>query len=375
MTFDAKIILSQRSRRIDASGIRRIWNMAQSMSDPVDFSIGQPDFSVPQPIKSAAIEAIADDFNGYSLTGGITELREAIVQQVQDEFGWDSPSILVTSGLSGALHVAFMTLVDPGDEVLIPDPYFVSYSHLINLVDGRCVFIDTYPDFQLRPEALEAAITDRSKILIINSPCNPTGAVFDSDQLQAIAEVARKHELLILSDEIYQEFSYDQPSPSIAQFYENTLVLRGFSKSYGLPGWRLGYVAAAAGLSGVIEQMATLQQYTFVCAPQPFQKAAITALQVDMSEEVNHYRRKRDMIYHGLKDHFELIQPAGAFYAFVAAPGGEATKFVERAIENNVLIIQGSVFSQRDSHFRISYATSDSQIEKGIDRLCKLVKK
>lgn len=364
---------SQRSQRIDASGIRRIWQLAATMKDPVDFSIGEPDFAAPDLVKQAAISAIHDDFNGYSLTGGIADLQEAICHATKREFGWDRASVLVTSGLSGALHLAFMTLVDPGDEVLIGDPYFVSYRHLVNLADGRSVFVDTYPDFELTAEAIEKAITPKSKILIVNSPANPTGVVSSTQQLQEIAEIAQKYGLLVISDEIYQDFSYDRPTDSIANYYEQTLVLRGFSKSYGIPGWRLGYVAGADCLSGIIEKMTTLQQYTFVCAPHPFQRAAIAALETDVSSHVDDYRRKRHLIYDGLKDHFEMIRPAGAFYAFVKAPESQGTAFVEKAIKNNVLIIPGSVFSQRDSHFRLSYATSDDQIRRGVERLCGLV--
>lgn len=363
---------SDRTKLIDASGIRRIWQMAVDMSDPVNFSIGQPDFDAPEALKAAAIEAINHGCNGYSVTAGIDPLREKLAAGVADEFGWADPQILISSGLSGALLLCLMATVNPGEEVLLGDPYFVSYRHLVNLLDGCCVFIDTYASFEIDPDQLSEKITAKTKLLLLNSPANPSGAVCTAGKLKAIAEIARRHELLVVSDEIYAEFSYDGPACSIASFYENTIVLRGFSKTYGVPGWRMGYVAFGPNLGEVFEQMATLQQYTFVCAPHPFQVACMKALDCDMSEQIDHYRRKRDRVYEGLKDAFELSKPGGAFYAFPAAPGGDGEEFVRRAIENDVLIIPGNVFSQRNSHFRLSYATSDDNIDKGIERLRRL---
>jgi aspartate aminotransferase/aminotransferase len=217
---------------------------------------------------------------------------------------------------------------------------------------------------------------------VINSPCNPTGAVYDDGALKDIIGIAAKKDIIILSDEIYNKFSYDGACSSPAKWYERAIVLRGFGKTYGVTGWRLGYAAATAGLAEVIEQMIKIQQYTFVCAPTPFQKAALAAMDCDTTGYVNAYRRKRDLIYEGLKGKFELNKPAGAFYAFVKAPGGrapvngvrgQASEFVEKAIANNVLVIPGKVFSERDTHFRISYATSDEKIRRGVEILRGLV--
>ena len=364
--------IAQRAKSIDASRIRRIWQMAGTMTDPVDFSIGQPDFATPEPAKTAAIEAIRADKNTYTVTAGLDELREPLAERIRAELDWQNPSILITAGVSGALLLGLMATVNPGDEVLMADPYFVSYRHLVNLLGGKCVFVDSYPDFQLDTSKLAQSITPRTKLLMLNSPANPTGVVYSPEQLEAVAQIARRHELLVFSDEIYQQFSYEQPARSIAEFYEKTVVMRGFSKTYGMPGWRLGYVAMAAQLETLFNQMATLQQYTFVCAPHPCQIGALAALGCDMSAQVAAYRHKRDLIYEGLKDSFGLVKPAGAFYAFVPAPGDSASDFVARAIKNNVLIVPGEVFSRRDSHFRISYATSDDDIRKGVERLCRL---
>jgi aspartate aminotransferase/aminotransferase len=197
--------------------------------------------------------------------------------------------------------------------------------------------------------------------------------VYSEAEVKAVAEIAAKKDVLVLTDEIYERFSYDGECPSIAKHYKKSLVLRGFSKSHAMTGWRLGYVAVPEFLKDVVEQMTKIQQYTFVCAPTPFQKAALAALDYDVSDLVDTYRRKRDLLYNGLKDRFELVRPSGAFYAFVKAPASAgATAFVEKAIKNNVLIIPGNVFSEKDTHFRISYATTDEKIRQGVEILCSL---
>ena len=365
-------LLADRVDKIDASGIRKVFALAAKMEDPVNFSIGQPDFDVPEALKEAAIKAIREGENKYSQTAGDAELREKIAGQMKAEFGWDEPAVLVASGVSGGLLLTFMALINPGDEVIIPDPYFVIYKHLINMLGGRCVYVDSYPDFALPVEGIAEAITDKTKMIIVNSPCNPTGAVYPDEQIRALAKVAAEADVLVMTDEIYEKFCYDGACPSIARYYDKSLVLRGFSKSYAMTGWRMAYVAAGRKLRGVVEEMTKIQQYTFVCAPRPFQRAAIAAMDYDVSELVDAYRRKRDLLYEGLSEKFELVKPGGAFYAFIKAPAEGGTKFVERAIANNVLIIPGNVFSEKDTHFRISYATSDEKLQQGVEILCGL---
>ena len=366
-------IIADRTGKIDASGIRKVFALAASLDDPVNFSIGQPDFDVPEALKEEAIEAIRAGQNKYSQTVGDSILKAKITERTRNEFGWDDPAVLIVSGVSGGLLLAFMALVDPDDEVIIPDPYFVMYKHLVNMLGGKCVFVDGYPDFDLPVEKIAGAITDKTKMIVLNSPSNPTGVVYTEQRIRALAEMAAEKDILVLTDEIYETFCYDGPCPSIASFYEKSLVLRGFSKSHAMTGWRLGYVAASAALRDVVEEMAKIQQYTFVCAPTPFQKAAIAALDYDVSDLVDAYRKKRDLLVDGLKDAFELVKPGGAFYAFVKAPTGMgATQFVEKAIKNNVLIIPGNVFSEKDTHFRISYATGDEKIRQGVEILRNL---
>ena len=367
-----KKLIADRMGLIDSSGIRKVFALAGQMKDPVNFSIGQPDFDVPEPLKREAIKAIEAGWNKYSQTAGEKDLLDKIAAQVSAEFGWNQPAVLTVSGVSGGLLLAFMALINPGDEVIIPDPYFVIYKHVVNLLGGKCVFVDSYPDFSLPVQKIAKAITDRTKLIILNSPCNPTGVVYSESQIKALAKVAKEKDVLVLTDEIYEQYSYDGPAVSIAKYHEKVLLMRGFSKSYAMTGWRLAYVAAPASMRPVIEEMVKLQQYTFVCAPTPFQKAAVAALDFDVSGLVKGYVRKRDLLYNGLKDTFELVKPGGAFYAFVKAPGGSATEFVTKAIKNNVLIIPGNVFSEKDTHFRVSFATTDEKIQQGVEILRRL---
>jgi aspartate aminotransferase len=368
-----KKLVADRTSLIDASGIRKVFALAAELKDPINFSIGQPDFDVPEPLKQEAIKAIQAGLNKYSQTAGLKELKDKIAAQVAAEFGWTDPAVLVASGVSGGLLLAFLSLINPGDEVIIPDPYFVIYKHVVNLLGGRCVFVDAYPDFRLPVEGIAEAITDKTKMVILNSPCNPTGVVYSQAEIEAMAKVASERDVLVMTDEIYEQFCYDGPCASIGKYHEKVLVLRGFSKSYAMTGWRLAYVAAPASLRPVIEEMAKIQQYTFVCAPTPFQRAAMAALDYDVGDLVKGYVRKRDLLYDGLKDTFHLVKPGGAFYAFVEAPGGSGTQFVTKAIKSNVLTIPGNVFSEQDTHFRISFATSDEKIRQGVQMLRGLV--
>jgi aspartate aminotransferase len=361
--------IADRMQCIDASGIRKVFDLAAKLADPINLSIGQPDYDVPEACKQRAIEAIRAGSNRYTVTQGDAALREAVAEHLRSEFGSFDSALLITSGVSGGLLLAFLATINPGDEVLIPDPYFVMYKHLVNLIGGVPVFVDTYPDFHLRADALEAAVTERTRMLILNSPANPTGVVYTADELRGAADVARRHHLLVVSDEIYNAFAYDGPAPSAWPLYDRVVLLRGFSKTYAMTGWRLGY---CAGPEPVVQAMTTLQQYTFVCAPAPFQAAAMTALETDASEYIDLFRRRRDLVYGGLRDRFNVEKPGGAFYIFPEAPGPSATAFVSRAVEAGVLVIPGSVFSERDSHFRIAYAADAETIERGVEVLNRL---
>lgn len=364
-------MIADRMSLIDASGIRKVFDLAAKLKNPLNLSIGQPDFDVPEAVKDAAIKAIHDGSNSYTQTQGIAQLRERLADMLARQFGVEKPPVLVISGVSGGLLLGLLVTVNPGDEVLIADPYFVMYKHLTNLVGGKCIFVDTYPDFRLTAERIRPHITARSKVLMLNSPCNPSGAVLGRDEIDSILELARGHDLLVISDEIYDAFCYDTPYESAFGRYENTLLLKGFSKTWGMTGWRLGY---ATGPAKVLQAMTMLQQYSFVCAPSMVQWAGLAAMETDMSEAVADFRGRRDLIYDALKDDFEVTRPGGAFYIFPKAPGGRAEAFVAEAIRRNVLIIPGNVFSERGTHFRISYAASRETIERGAEILRRLAR-
>jgi aspartate aminotransferase/aminotransferase len=340
------------------------------MREPVNLSIGQPDFDVPEPIKARAMHAIETGHNKYTVTQGIEELRQVVLRHETRQVSVKNDSVLITSGVSGGILLAFMALVNPGDRVAIPDPYFVMYKHLCRLLGGEPVYVDTYPDFQLTVERLDGAGAADAKVLVLNSPCNPSGAVIGKEQVRAIARWADKNDVLIISDEIYRTFCYEGECPSPASFSDNVLLLNGLSKSCAMTGWRLGY---AIGPDALIEQMRKLQQFTFVCAPSVAQYSAIVALDMSHDLHVRAYQAKRQILYEGLRRKFNVVKPQGAFYAFVEAPDGDGDAFCKRAIEHRVLVIPGSVFSERGTHFRVSFAADDGVIEEGVQILCSLV--
>lgn len=369
--LDLARMIASRSKAVDASGIRKVFDLGAKLKDPINLSIGQPDYDVPEPVRRAAIEAINSRKNGYTVTQGIPELRERLGADLAEEFGFASP-VLVTSGVSGGIQLALMALLDAGDEVLLGDPYFVIYKHAVRLLGGVPVAVDTYPTFRFDPARWEARITERTKVLVLATPSNPTGVVLSTEELRQAAELARRHNLILILDEIYNRLTYDAPCPSgYAEAPERTLLLRGFGKSYGMTGWRLGY---AAGPRTLIEEMTKLQQYTFVCAPSVVQYGGLAALDVDLSPQVDAYRAKRDLVFDLLSPVYELARPDGGFYFFPRVPErfGTAMAFVEEAIGRNVLLIPGSVFSERDTHFRLSYATSDEKLRLGCEILRSL---
>ncbi len=362
-------LLSKRTQRIDSSGIRKVFDLARSLKDPVNLSIGQPDFDVPDSIKQAGIKAIQDGHNGYTPTQGLPQLREKMQLAVDAEYGHEDRQVFVSSGTSGGLVLAMQALVDPGDEVILFDPFFVMYEPLVQLVDGVPVLIDTYPDFRIDLDKVTAAITDKTKLIILNSPSNPTGYVPAREEVEALGKLCLEKGIVLLSDEIYRKFDYDGDFCSPASVNPNTLVIDGFSKSHAMTGWRLGMVH---GPSEIIAAMLKVQQYSFVCAPQPVQWAGMEAMNVDVTPYVDTYRKKRDRLVEALQEKYEIVKPGGAFYVFPRTPWGTGTEFVAKAIENNLLIIPGNIFSQSDTHFRISYAASDETIDRGIEILLQL---
>ncbi|MFM8189832.1 MAG: pyridoxal phosphate-dependent aminotransferase [Pirellula sp.] len=363
--------ISQRTLAFDSSGIRKVFALAATMKNPINLSIGQPDYDVPEPIKDAACEAIRSGKNMYSPTQGIAPLIDKLQQDVQQRYDHSDRSVFISSGTSGGLVLAMLSLVNPGDEVIVFDPYFVMYVPLIQLVGGVPVLIDTYPDFRIDIDKLRGAMTPKTKLVLFNSPSNPTGVTASEEEIRGIAELCLEKGVALISDEIYSAFHFGSPSPSPAQYNPYTIVIDGFSKTYAMTGWRLGYVH---GPSAVIQTMIKLQQYTFVCAPTPLQHASLAALDYDMTGYYANYRKKRDRIVQGLQGYYEFVEPGGAFYIFPKVPSGTATEFVTKAIENELLVIPGNIFSKRDTHFRISFAASDAMLDRGIEVLQKLAR-
>jgi aspartate aminotransferase/aminotransferase len=363
--------IADRTRSFDSSGIRKVFDLAAHLKDPVNLSIGQPDFDVPEPLRQACIQAIEQGKNSYSPTQGLAALRTRLRDEIQQRYNHADRDVFITSGTSGGLNLAILSLVNPDDEVIIFDPYFVMYEPLVQLVGGRPVLIDTYPHFRIDLNRVRDAITPRTKMILFNSPANPTGVANEAAEVEGLASLAAEKGIVLVSDEIYSLFCYDQPFLSPARFNEQTLVIDGFSKSHAMTGWRLGFVH---GPSTIIQTMLKLQQYTFVCAPQPSQWAGLAALDFPMDPYIEAYRQKRDRIVAGLSDLYEIEQPGGAFYVFPKVPRGSATDFVNRAIEKSLLIIPGKIFSQRDTHFRISYAAPDKTLDRGIEILRELAK-
>lgn len=379
MGLELEELTAARVRGIKASGIRKIFDQAATLADPLNLSIGRPDFDVSDAVKEAACAAIREGFNQYTPSGGIPELKNAIRADYFARHQVKFDEVLVTSGVSGALTLALSALVDPGDEVLVPDPYFVSYRHLTVMCGGVPIFYDTYPNFRVRPEEVERLITPRTKVLLLVSPANPTGACLDERTKGALAEIAARRGLVVVADEIYDRFIYDggpngaaRVRPFATYYPEGTLTVSGLSKTAAMTGWRLGW---ACGPRALIEAMTKLQQFTFVCAPSIVQWAALRALKEEVAPKVAEYRGKRDLMVAGLREAgYEVEPPPGAFYLFVRAPDGyeNSTAFIEAALKKNLLLVPGNVFSERDTHFRISYAASDATLRRALKVFAEL---
>ena len=378
-SIDIERLLAPRVQDIETSGIRRAWALAADRVDPINLSIGQPDFPVPDALKVAAIAAIENNHNGYTQTNGDPALLASIEKKITNDVGWtfgdeSSLSAMVTSGTAGALTLAYLAILAPGDEIIIPDPYFVIYPTLARIAEAKAVFCDTYPNFRMTADRIEPLITSKTKAVLLNSPGNPTGTVLRKDEVEAVAKLCRERGILLITDEIYDEFIFPPTTyTSPATFSEDVLVIRGYSKTYGCTGWRLGY---AAGPSRLIDEMSKLQQQTFVCAPAPMQQAAINAYDIDLRPTIERFAKRRDMVIDALGDVTELIVPDGAFYTFPRVPehlGMTGSEFILKAAEKNVLVIQGNVFSLKDTHFRISFAAQDDRLEEGLAILRSLL--
>ena len=366
-------MIADRVAALDLSGIRKVFDLARDLKNPINLSIGQPDFPVPEAVKKAAEEAIDHNLNAYTPTQGRLDLIDGLKKDSLDR-GLQFEDLMITSGVSGGLLLSFSALLNPGDEVVMTDPYFLMYKQLATFLGAKATLVNTYPDFKSTAERIEPYLTPKTKVLVLNFPGNPTGVGLSDQEIKDLADLLRRHpHITVISDEIYRLFYYDGQFTSLSQLLDNVITLDGFSKSHAVTGWRVGW---ASGPKAIINQMAKLQQFTFVCSPAPAQVGCLKALEVSMAQHVDDYRRKRDLMCDLLQDHYELVRPQGTFYILPKVPQhySSSESFVADAIKNNLLIIPGNVFSAKDTHFRISFATSDEQLKKGAEVLISMSK-
>ena len=371
--------LAERVRGIEPSGIRRIFELMATMQDPINLSIGQPHYDPPEELIEAACRAIRAGKNRYTVTQGLPELNQLVLDDVQQRHGVRPETCLLTAGVSGGLVLSFLCLLNPGDEILLPDPGFVMYRHLATLCGATIRYYDLYPQqprgrFGVDLAQIEALCGPKTKIVFVNSPSNPTGGVLTRAEIQGLSAIAERCGAWLVTDEIYDLFCYVDDYASPVSYSQRCIQLGGFSKTYGIPGWRMGY---ATGPAAVLEAMKTLQQFSFVCAPTPFQYALLEAMpQIDLQPYVTEYRNKRDLVAEGLHPAYALGAPEGSFYAFPQLPpGADPTAFLNAALQQKLLIVPGKAFSQRDTHFRLSFAAEDTVLQRGIDVLNDLARK
>ncbi|MGG0716058.1 aminotransferase [Robertmurraya massiliosenegalensis] len=377
-----KTYLSKTVEDLKPSGIRRFFDLAAGMEGVISLGVGEPDFVTSWSVREAAILSLEQGYTSYTANAGLLELREEIASYMEKGFDLTysaSSEIIVTVGASQALDIALRAIVDPGDEVIVIEPSFVSYAPLVNLAGGKGITVQTKKEngFKVTPAELEQVITERTKAIILCSPNNPTGTMLNQEDLEAIADVAKKHDLVIISDEIYAELSYDEKFVSFAaieDMRERTILISGFSKGFAMTGWRLGFVCAPKELT---EAMLKIHQYAMMCAPTMAQFAAVEALRnghEDVNEMRKSYRRRRNYFVQSLNEiGLECHIPGGAFYAFpsIKCTGLTSEQFAERLlIEEKVAVVPGNVFGESgEGHIRCSYASSMEQLQESIKRM------
>ncbi|WP_036242182.1 MULTISPECIES: pyridoxal phosphate-dependent aminotransferase [Megasphaera] len=387
MKWDQKV--AKNVQDMKPSGIRKFFDIAAQVKGVLSLSIGEPDFAAPDKVLNAMKASLDAKDTSYTANAGMLELRQAIADYFAAHYGvtYDpQDEILVTVGVSEALTMALISLVEPGDEVIIPDPAYVAYPAAVEMAHGKAVFVPTYPedDFKLTVENLEKVVTPKTKALVIGYPNNPTGTVMTAEELMPIAKFVEEHDLVVLSDEIYCELVYgDTKFTSFAKLpgmRERTIVFNGFSKAWAMTGMRLGYVCAPReGLAAITK----LHQYAIMCANTQAQQGGITALR-DCDEEVQamrqEYDSRRKVIYEGLKKiGLNVFEPKGAFYIFpdIRSTGMTSAEFCERLVkEEKVAVVPGSAFGASGEGFiRISYAASMETIKEALNRMERFVQR
>ncbi|MGQ7279853.1 aminotransferase [Brevibacillus thermoruber] len=380
--------LSATVASLKPSGIRRFFDLAASMEGVISLGVGEPDFVTPWRVREACIASLERGYTSYTSNAGLIELRREIHKYLEERFAVSyhpETEMLITVGASEAIDIALRAIVDPGDEVLVVEPCYVSYEPVIRLAGGVPVFLHTRAEqsFKLTPEELEAHITPRTKAIIFCYPNNPTGSTMSAEEWKRLLPILVKHDLLVISDEIYAELSYGRRHESIAALpgmKDRTILISGFSKAFAMTGWRLGYVCAPADLLG---GMLKIHQYTMLCAPVMAQMAALEALrhgQADMERMVESYRQRRNFVVQGFQEiGLACHEPEGAFYAFpsIASTGLDANEFAERLLmEEKVAVVPGDVFGDSGrGHIRCSYATSLDQLRKALERMGRFVQR
>jgi len=379
--MDYSSILSRCAQDLKPSGIRRFFDLAATMEGVISLGVGEPDFKTPYSIRRAGIESLEKGRTWYTANAGLLELRRQIAAYLRRRFdlSYEEDQVLVTVGGSEAIDLCIRACVDPGDQVLIPEPCFVCYDPITRLAGGVPVPIVTRPEdgFRLTPQALEAAITPRTKVLVLPYPNNPTGAIMKKEHLEAIARVLREHDILVLSDEIYAELTFEGRHVSIASLpgmAERTVVVGGFSKAYAMTGWRLGY---AAGPREVVKVMTKLHQFAIMCAPTTSQYAAIEAMK-NCDDEIERmaiqFGMRRGLMVSNLnRIGLSCADPLGAFYVFpsIRSTGLTSEEFCERLLrEQKVAVVPGDAFGQSgEGHVRISYSYSVDHLIEALRRI------
>ena len=388
MSMKMRNISSQRVNQIVPSGIRKFFDLIATMEGVISLGVGEPDYTTPWHIREAAIHSLEKGQTKYTSNSGMPELRRELAKYLKDSYNLSYDpigEILITVGVSEAMDLVTRAIFDPGDEVIIPDPHYVSYDACVILVGGKPIMVPTLEEnnFELSAADVEARITSKTKAILMGYPSNPTGAVMSKEKLAKIAEVARRHRLLVISDEIYSRLVYGVEHTcfaSLPEMKESTILLGGFSKAYAMTGWRVGYAAASRE---VIAAMTKIHQYTIMCAPTMAQVAAIEALksgEKSVLEMVEDYNRRRQVIVKGLNDiGLPCFEPKGAFYAFpsIKSTGMTSEVFAEKLLmEEKVAAVPGTAFGQcGEGYVRCCYATSMAEIEEALLRMGRFVKK
>ena len=380
--------ISDRVAQTPPSGIRKFFDIAATMKDVISLGIGEPDFVTPAPILEAGRASLARGETAYTSNSGTIELRRSVSTHLKKLYGVNydpETEIIITVGVSEALYLAMTAVLNPGDEVIIPEPCFVSYAPEVSFAGGAPVMVPTYVQnqFEVTAEDIEAAVTPKTKVIHLGYPNNPTGAVMSRDRMKQIAAVAEKHDLLIISDEIYDQLVYGVEHtcvPSLPGMCDRTILLGGFSKDYAMTGWRIGYACANPDLLGAMRKV---HQYTIMSAPTTAQAAAIVALEqgakhvARMRDEYDHRRR---LLVNGFNTlGLDCFEPKGAFYTFpsIAASGMDSDAFAWTLLEEEeVAVVPGDAFGQSGAGFvRACYATSYEKIEEALNRLDRFMKR